>query len=950
MSDNVLVNGARDNSGLSGEASYKTQNMKVLVLATAAATLSVAGAVAAVPGYTAAAICDFRNAYEPDVVVANGTGWMVLDQETGAVLATGPPASEACGAGDLSSIACADVTGYGRPALVTLCSGGGGGSPFVHVSLPTSTSQSTRRTGARTTLAPAAYYAGGVALSAGRLFAPDGLTTNLSSLTAPFYRRPTSAPHVVLAVRDAAARALRVDVHAVNASGAMGPRVAGFDVPDEYGAPGDPVALAVGYVLGTPWQADVVVAPVNASGVPVVQVWSWNTTVDAFTRVPGMVSPLGAAGNASGGVGGVGVGALRLSVAGSTYAWGVVLAAPVTPPNSTAQPAAPALYARDFNATGWVALPPPPGATAAGAGAGWVPLGGGVLYPPPPQNTTTEEVDGSAAPAVLLAPAGDGGGGLPPLWLRAPRAADWAPLPPGNATAWTPLVDTAAGPIDVVLAQAAELNVYAYDRGYVPALNYSRAELLADFSAAPRNDTRGLSTVAYRNWYRPGSLGVDYSWGPKMARMPEPDGLAWRPADWWRARLVAVAELFLGTYYQHHSMQAWVPPNRPNAPSSTGVQWSLNWVREARHTPGTDCSSFTGAVFNLAMGLQLSTGITAQANQTAVTTAVGRNVTATVLPLGGLGYDAIVRPGFLRPGDLLYIQSGASITHVIMWVGGAYANESVGAPAGPGAPPLVIDSTGTFTTDARGLRIPNGVFLRPFLRGSWYAGSAKWATRWVADDWGADASPSPSPTPSGSASGTGSAAPTGTPSRTAAATATASGTAAATATQTGSGSAAATATASGSGSPPATGSGTPSASASPPPSGSGTPAGTGTPSVSGTGSPSVTAAATGTGTGSPTPPASASGSAAGSSTATTSGSGSPPPSLSAPATRSASASKTPPAAAATPTRSPSSSRSRTGTGSRTRSPASRSASPTRSRSPSATAPATRSRSPSRKPK
>jgi hypothetical protein len=47
--------------------------------------------------------------------------------------------------------------------------------------------------------------------------------------------------------------------------------------------------------------------------------------------------------------------------------------------------------------------------------------------------------------------------------------------------------------------------------------------------------------------------------------------------------------------------------------------------------------------------------------------------------------------------------------------------------------PLILDSTGTGAKDSEGNLIPDGINLRPFQRGHWYASSASHVLRILPD-------------------------------------------------------------------------------------------------------------------------------------------------------------------------------------------------------------------------
>ena len=63
---------------------------------------------------------------------------------------------------------------------------------------------------------------------------------------------------------------------------------------------------------------------------------------------------------------------------------------------------------------------------------------------------------------------------------------------------------------------------------------------------------------------------------------------------------------------------------------------------------------------------------------------------------------------------------------MVLWVG------KIGEA--PDAMPLILDSTGSGATDAKGVIIPDGVQLRPFKRTSWYFRQASHVLRIIPED------------------------------------------------------------------------------------------------------------------------------------------------------------------------------------------------------------------------
>ena len=255
----------------------------------------------------------------------------------------------------------------------------------------------------------------------------------------------------------------------------------------------------------------------------------------------------------------------------------------------------------------------------------------------------------------------------------------------------------------------------AYQSPYTVKFSFSQEELIGDLLTGPRSNWKDYATVPYREWSDPGNQSRWGYWGPSFKQMEAPSGLARKSPQWSRERIIATALRYVGYSYQHHHLPEWEPPE--------------GWPRDPEQkTPpgkGVDCSNFTGFVYNLALGILPSTGIQQQSEMTeAAGPGPGRKVPVRRLELPAT-YEAF--PETLQTGDLLYVKNtGGKISHVVLWVG------KIGES--PEGLPLILDSTGSGATDGNGVKIPDGVYLRPFKRTTWYFTQASHVLRVIPDD------------------------------------------------------------------------------------------------------------------------------------------------------------------------------------------------------------------------
>jgi cell wall-associated NlpC family hydrolase len=234
---------------------------------------------------------------------------------------------------------------------------------------------------------------------------------------------------------------------------------------------------------------------------------------------------------------------------------------------------------------------------------------------------------------------------------------------------------------------------------------------LAGLDAWPWNDPAAQSVVAATDWYAPGTESRWGSWGPRARRYPVPALPV--PGDVARERVLSVAAAMIGLDYQHHHVPAWVPP----------VDWPWKEVRSGRRGAGLDCSNFTGFAYSYALGIDLPTGVDAQAQTRRAATSDG-GLGHRVETIRESDVDALVAR--LKPADIVYIAgAGGSIVHAVLWLGTC--------GVGPNATPLVLDCSGPGRLDSAGIPIPAGVRIRPYRRAGWYARSTAYAHRVVPD-------------------------------------------------------------------------------------------------------------------------------------------------------------------------------------------------------------------------
>lgn len=254
----------------------------------------------------------------------------------------------------------------------------------------------------------------------------------------------------------------------------------------------------------------------------------------------------------------------------------------------------------------------------------------------------------------------------------------------------------------------------AYRSPYRVKFSFPDQELIGDLLKGPRADPKDQSNVPFREWYADSTRKRFGYWGPTSKAYPAPAGLANRSVEWQRERVIAAALRFAGYSYQHHHIPDWEPP----------ADWPKSEKAKGPVGKGVDCSNFTAFAYNLGLGYKFTGGVKEQAELTSVS-GPGPNQTTPVQRIE-VPKDYADFPKVLRTGDLLFVKNrGGVVSHVVLWVG------KIGE-SGDGTP-LILDSTGEGGVDSAGVTIPDGVQLRPFKKGFWYASSASHVLRIIPD-------------------------------------------------------------------------------------------------------------------------------------------------------------------------------------------------------------------------
>jgi cell wall-associated NlpC family hydrolase len=161
------------------------------------------------------------------------------------------------------------------------------------------------------------------------------------------------------------------------------------------------------------------------------------------------------------------------------------------------------------------------------------------------------------------------------------------------------------------------------------------------------------------------------------------------------------------------AINPYYSPPDPSNPTNYGPPYNTSRSNYGQPLPGMDCTDFTAYIYNEALGIQLHSGTPTQVKFADGTNTPQVGVMPTSIILSSTG--AAITPTFilgphygsttpngagdvaamtavmaqLRPGDLLYMQSGSGgISHVVVWLGD-YGTNADGTPSDI---PLVISS------------------------------------------------------------------------------------------------------------------------------------------------------------------------------------------------------------------------------------------------------------------
>jgi len=264
--------------------------------------------------------------------------------------------------------------------------------------------------------------------------------------------------------------------------------------------------------------------------------------------------------------------------------------------------------------------------------------------------------------------------------------------------------------ITIIALCGSALSADDYKSPYKVEFTFKAEELIGDLLHGPRGEWKEEASVPYREWYDAAYQKRWKHWGPAAKHFSPPVGSAAKGPEWMRQRVIATGLRFVGYTYQHHHVPDWEPP----------ADWPKDEKQTTPVTKGLDCSNFTAFVYNMALGIKPTGDVHDQA---ALTEAPGPgNGRSTVVKRIELPerYEDFEKT--LLTGDLLFVKNNqGEVSHVVLWVG------KIGHS--PDGAPLILDSTGSGTKDSNGVEIPNGIHLRPFKRGWWYASKASHALR-----------------------------------------------------------------------------------------------------------------------------------------------------------------------------------------------------------------------------
>ncbi len=138
--------------------------------------------------------------------------------------------------------------------------------------------------------------------------------------------------------------------------------------------------------------------------------------------------------------------------------------------------------------------------------------------------------------------------------------------------------------------------------GYSLRYSYPLDELIGDLLHGERGESERESDIPHHEWYSRETRRQYEAWGPDQRLYAALPGLADRPLQWKRERVIATAARFIGYEYQHHHIPDWNPP----------ANWPWKECCAGHNGRGVDCSNFTSFVYNQGFGIKMNAAIERQ--------------------------------------------------------------------------------------------------------------------------------------------------------------------------------------------------------------------------------------------------------------------------------------------------------------------------------------------------
>lgn len=253
-----------------------------------------------------------------------------------------------------------------------------------------------------------------------------------------------------------------------------------------------------------------------------------------------------------------------------------------------------------------------------------------------------------------------------------------------------------------------------YQTPYSIKFTFPEDSLIYDLLYSDRGNFLNSSVIPFEEWDSKAVSNKFGAWGPPVKQYSFPPLAKDKSADWLRERVIAVARLFIGYEYQHHHIPVWDPP--------ADRKWKKTCA--GKNGKGADCSNFTSFVYNVSLGIKLKSNIIKQSRETYLSSNNIRDFQTAETIYPPENYQDYSNT--FKTGDLLFVKNvRGNISHVIIWLGKT-GNSTDNTP-------LIIDSHGAEVKDCNGNNIPCGIFIRPFLKNSWYYKSFSHALRVIKD-------------------------------------------------------------------------------------------------------------------------------------------------------------------------------------------------------------------------